>query len=218
MVPKNLNFIRRFNLFLPRFYSLKMSKFDSKEFSNLLTPTVRRIQEVFENNKFEIRICGGAVRDLLQGKQPKDLDFATTALPEQMLDLCSQHDWRTINTNGLSHGTVTIRLDDENFEITTLRIDKVTDGRRASVEFTTDWQLDAERRDLTFNSLFLGLDGTLYDYYNGAEDLKNKRVRFVGDAEKRIQEDYLRILRFRSFVFKNRVPCNWTMLRVAEIA
>ena len=188
----NTNFVR---FYLPRFYSLKMSKFDSKEFNALLTPTVRKIQNVFEDNNFEIRLCGGVVRDLLQGKQPKDIDFATTALPEEMLDLCSEHKWRTINTNGLSHGTVTIRLDEENFEITTLRIDKVTDGRKAEVEFTKDWQQDAERRDLTFNSLFLGLDGTLYDYFNGAEDLKLKRVRFVGDAEKRIQEDYLRILR-----------------------
>ena len=172
-----------------------MSQFSSEEFRKLLCPTVLKLKDVFQQNNYELRLCGGVVRDLLQGKEPKDIDFATTALPEEMLTLCSQNNWRTINVNGLSHGTVTIRLDDINFEITTLRIDKVTDGRRASVEFTTDWKLDAERRDLTFNSLFLGLDGTLYDYFNGERDLRARRVQFVGDAKKRIQEDYLRILR-----------------------
>ncbi|XP_006100556.2 CCA tRNA nucleotidyltransferase 1, mitochondrial [Myotis lucifugus] len=106
---------------------------------------------------------------------------------------------RMINNKGEKHGTVTARLHNENFEITTLRIDVVTDGRHAEVEFTTDWQQDAERRDLTVNSMFLGFDGTLYDYFNGYEDLKNKKVRFVGHAKKRIQEDYLRILRYFRF-------------------
>ena len=79
--------------------------------------------------------------------------------------------------------------------MTTLRIDKVTDGRRAEVEYTKDWKLDANRRDLTINSMFIGLDGTVYDYFNGKEDLDKRRVAFVGVAENRIQEDYLRILR-----------------------
>ncbi|XP_069793060.1 CCA tRNA nucleotidyltransferase 1, mitochondrial isoform X2 [Narcine bancroftii] len=87
----------------------------------------------------------------------------------------------------------------QNFEITTLRVDVATDGRHAEVQFTTDWQTDAERRDLTINSMFLGLDGTLYDYFNGHEDLKNKKIRFVGDPSHRIQEDYLRIMRYFRF-------------------
>ncbi len=82
-----------------------------------------------------------------------------------------------------------------NFEVTTLRIDRVTDGRRAEVEFTTDWKLDANRRDLTVNAMFLDLDGNLYDFFTGKEDLEKRRVAFVGDARVRIQEDYLRILR-----------------------
>jgi len=105
-----------------------------------------------------------------------------------------------INTRGEEHGTITARINDkENYEVTTLRIDKVTDGRHAEVEFTTDWQLDANRRDLTINSMFLGLDGTLHDFFNGEEDLANQRVRFVGDPVNRIQEDYLRILRYFRF-------------------
>ncbi|XP_065135887.1 CCA tRNA nucleotidyltransferase 1, mitochondrial isoform X2 [Paramisgurnus dabryanus] len=110
---------------------------------------------------------------------------------------------RMINNKGEKHGTITCRLHNENFEVTTLRVDVQTDGRHAEVEFTTDWQKDAERRDLTINSMFLGLDGTLYDYFQGYEDLKNKKVRFVGSASLRIQEDYLRILRY--FRFYGRV-------------
>lgn len=102
-----------------------------------------------------------------------------------------------INTNGERHGTVTPRINDkQNFEITTLRIDVLTNGRHAEVEFTTDWELDAYRRDLTINSMFLGFDGTVYDYFNGYEDLMQRRVRFVGDPNLRIKEDYLRILRY----------------------
>ncbi|KAL1782878.1 CCA tRNA nucleotidyltransferase 1, mitochondrial, partial [Sigmodon hispidus] len=104
-----------------------------------------------------------------------------------------------INNKGEKHGTITARLHEGNFEVTTLRIDVTTDGRHAEVQFTTDWQIDAERRDLTINSMFLGFDGTLFDYFNGYADLKNKKVRFVGHAKQRIQEDYLRILRYFRF-------------------
>ncbi|KAM9409943.1 CCA tRNA nucleotidyltransferase 1, mitochondrial isoform 2-T2 [Pholidichthys leucotaenia] len=110
---------------------------------------------------------------------------------------------RMINNKGEKHGTITARLHNENFEVTTLRVDVETDGRHAEVEFTTDWQKDAERRDLTINSMFLGLDGTLYDYYKGYEDLQNRKVQFVGSPKQRIQEDYLRILRY--FRFYGRV-------------
>lgn len=112
---------------------------------------------------------------------------------------------RMINMNGERHGTITARINDkQNFEITTLRIDVLTNGRHAEVQFTTDWQLDAYRRDLTVNSMFLGFDGTVYDYFNGYEDLMERRVRFVGDPDLRIKEDYLRILRY--FRYGRRVP------------
>lgn len=98
---------------------------------------------------------------------------------------------------GERHGTITPRInDEENFEVTTLRIDVKTDGRHAKVEFTTDWLLDANRRDLTINSMFLSFSGKVYDYFFGYEDLMNRRVMFVGDASNRIQEDYLRIMRY----------------------
>ncbi|XP_073501149.1 CCA tRNA nucleotidyltransferase 1, mitochondrial [Phyllobates terribilis] len=171
----------------------------SPEFKALFTEGLKTLTDLFAREKYELRIAGGAVRDLLAGKQPHDVDFATTATPDQMKDLFLKEGIRLINNKGEKHGTVTARINDQNFEVTTLRVDLRTDGRHAEVEFTTDWEQDAERRDLTINSMFLGFDGTLYDYFNGYEDLKNRRIRFVGDPAKRIQEDYLRILRYLRF-------------------
>lgn len=135
--------------------------------------------------------------DLLMQKTPSDLDFATTATPEEMVTMFTTEKIRMFNSNGITHGTVTARInDEENFEITTLRIDVQTDGRRAQVEFTKNWVLDANRRDLTINSMFLGLDGSVYDWFHGYDDLQHRRIAFVGKANERIQEDYLRILRY----------------------
>lgn len=175
----------------------------TSDFQCLFTEGLNGLAEIFQKNNFELRIAGGAVRDLLSGKRPEDVDFATTATPEEMKDMFQAAGVRMINNKGEKHGTITARIHNENFEVTTLRVDVETDGRHAEVEFTTDWQQDAERRDLTINSMFLGLDGTLYDYFEGYEDLKNHKVRFVGSAEQRIQEDYLRILRY--FRFYGRV-------------
>jgi len=180
--------------------TLTMSKINSPYFQDVLTPELNKLSELFNKNGFEIRIAGGAVRDLLMGKSPADVDFATTATPDQMKDMFTKENIRMINALGEKHGTITARINDAvNFEVTTLRIDKVTDGRRAEVEFTKDWQIDANRRDLTINSMFLGLDGTLYDYFDGEQDLKNRVVKFVGNPVTRIQEDYLRILRYFRF-------------------
>lgn len=175
----------------------------TKEFQSLFTDGLNGIADLFRKNQFELRIAGGAVRDLLSGKRPEDVDFATTATPEEMKRMFQAAGIRMINNKGEKHGTITARLHNENFEVTTLRVDVQTDGRHAEVEFTTDWEKDAERRDLTINSMFLGLDGTLYDYFSGYEDLQNRRVQFVGSASLRIQEDYLRILRY--FRFYGRV-------------
>ncbi|XP_049498682.1 CCA tRNA nucleotidyltransferase 1, mitochondrial isoform X1 [Panthera uncia] len=174
-------------------------KLQSPEFQSLFTEGLKSLTDLFVKENHELRIAGGAVRDLLSGVKPQDVDFATTATPAQMKEMFQSAGIRMINNKGEKHGTITARLHEENFEITTLRIDVVTDGRHAEVEFTTDWQKDAERRDLTINSMFLGFDGTLFDYFSGFEDLKNKKVRFVGHAKQRIQEDYLRILRYFRF-------------------
>lgn len=175
-------------------------KLDTPEFKSIFTDELHKLHSIFTQFGYEIRIAGGAVRDLLMGKQPTDLDFATTATPQQMKAMFTDLNVRMINMNGEKHGTITPRINDkENYEITTLRIDVLTDGRHAEVQFTTDWLLDANRRDLTINSMFLGFDGAVYDYFYGYDDLKNHRVVFVGDANTRIQEDYLRILRYFRF-------------------
>uniref|UniRef100_A0A1I8JP46 SET domain-containing protein n=1 Tax=Macrostomum lignano TaxID=282301 RepID=A0A1I8JP46_9PLAT len=157
----------------------------------------------------------GAVRDLLMSKTPHDLDFATTATPEEMVSMFNAEGVRMINSNGLAHGTVTARIGDaENFEFAIVsfwvEIGHHTahrpshDGRHAIVEFTRDWALDASRRDLTINAMFFRLGRpALYDYFNGRNDLATRRVRFVGDAGDRIREDYLRILRY--FRFHGRI-------------
>ncbi|XP_017785229.1 PREDICTED: CCA tRNA nucleotidyltransferase 1, mitochondrial isoform X2 [Nicrophorus vespilloides] len=173
---------------------------NTTEFTSIFTEELNSLSSIFKQYGYEIRIAGGAVRDLLLGKQPKDLDFATTATPDQMKTMFTEENIRMINMNGEKHGTITPRINDkENFEVTTLRIDVVTDGRHAEVQYTTDWFLDANRRDLTINSMFLGFDGTVYDYFYGFDDLQNKRIAFVGEASQRIQEDYLRILRYFRF-------------------
>lgn len=131
---------------------------DTPEYRAILTPPLLKLAKIFTDNQHEIRIAGGAVRDLLMGIAPHDVDFATTATPEQMKTMFTNENIRMINLNGEKHGTITTRVDDaENFEVTTLRVDVVTDGRQAVVEYTQDWQLDASRRDLTINALFLGL-------------------------------------------------------------
>ncbi|XP_014205866.1 CCA tRNA nucleotidyltransferase 1, mitochondrial [Copidosoma floridanum] len=177
---------------------------DTPEFKSIFTPELETLADMFKRHKHELRIAGGAVRDILMGINPKDVDFATTATPNQMKEMFEKEEVRMINTNGEKHGTVTSRINDkENFEVTTLRVDVATDGRHANVEFTTDWLLDASRRDLTINSMFLDLDGKVYDYFYGYDHLMQKKVTFVGDPARRIEEDFLRI--FRYFRFYGRI-------------
>ncbi|KAA0200902.1 hypothetical protein HAZT_HAZT004669 [Hyalella azteca] len=174
-------------------------KVSDAELSLVLRPAVQQLSSIFAKHQHELRVAGGAVRDLLSGLVPHDLDFATTATPDEMKKMFEEEGVRMINETGEKHGTITARIDDENFECTTLRIDIKTDGRHAVVRFTKDWYLDANRRDLTINSMFMGMDGTVYDYFDGKRHLDEHRVEFVGDPDTRIQEDYLRILRYFRF-------------------
>jgi tRNA nucleotidyltransferase (CCA-adding enzyme) len=185
----------------------KIEKLNSPEFEKIMTADLKYLFDLFKNYSYELRIAGGAVRDLLMAKLPHDIDFATTATPDQMKEMFQTENIRMINTNGEKHGTITVRLNEkENYEITTLRIDIVTDGRHAEVQFTEDWRLDSNRRDLTVNSIFLASNGEIIDFFNGYEDIKMRRIRFVGEPNKRIQEDYLRILRY--FRFYGRICMN----------
>jgi len=179
-------------------FNSTVDKLDSPEFKSVLTSELFTVTKPFQEQGFDIRIVGGAVRDILLGIQPKDVDLGTNATPSEMIALFKQYKVHYIET-GLQHGTITAHVNKRDFEVTTLRIDAETDGRHAKVQFTHDWKLDAERRDLTFNAMSLGLDGSLFDYFDGREDLFSHRVRFVGDPRLRIQEDYLRILRYFRF-------------------
>eukprot|EP00049_Salpingoeca_infusionum_P007554 m.122830 g.122830 ORF g.122830 m.122830 type:complete len:437 (+) comp13741_c0_seq8:130-1440(+) len=161
-------------------------------------PAVQKLTSVFKENQFEIRLVGGAVRDILIGRWPHDYDFATDALPEQVQTILEAADIRMFLA-GLKHGTVTAIMGSGTYEITTLRKDTVTDGRHADVEYTKDWRVDAERRDLTINAMSMSMDGTIFDYFGGKEDLAQQRIAFVGDPVQRIKEDYLRVLRYFRF-------------------
>lgn len=146
-----------------------------------------------------IRWVGGAVRDTLLGVDVSDIDCATTHLPDAVIDRCKAAGIRTVPT-GIEHGTVTALLDDGNVEITTLRRDVSTDGRRATVAFAGEWQEDAARRDFTINALYAHPETLeVSDFFGGLEDLAARRVRFIGDARERIAEDHLRILRYYRF-------------------
>jgi poly(A) polymerase len=141
------------------------------------------------------RAVGGAVRNALVGRPVADVDIATDARPEHVMRAAAAAGLKAIPT-GLAHGTVTVVAGERCYEITTLRRDVETHGRHATVAFTDDWAEDARRRDFTLNALYCGADGTLFDPLGGYPDLAARRVRFIGDARRRIREDYLRILRF----------------------
>jgi len=144
------------------------------------------------------RFVGGCVRDAIAGRKVRDVDIATPLPPERVIAALEKAGVRAVPT-GIEHGTVTAVCAGEHFEITTLRMDVETYGRHARVAYTDDWMADASRRDLTMNAIFLDPDGALYDPFSGVEDLRAGRVRFVGEAEARIEEDVLRLLRFFRF-------------------
>lgn len=144
------------------------------------------------------RFVGGCVRNALMGEAVRDIDIATTETPESAKELLEAKGIKVVPT-GIGHGTITAVTPTRHFEITTLRVDVATDGRRADVAFTGDWLADAQRRDFTMNALYCDADGTVHDPLGGREDLKARRVRFIGDPHERIREDYLRILRFFRF-------------------
>jgi poly(A) polymerase len=157
-------------------------------------PGVERVWAVLP----EARIAGGAVRDHLLSVPVADVDFASPLLPQAVMQRLRDAGIKCVPT-GLDHGTVTAVIGKRGFEITTLRRDIETDGRHATVAFTDDWQQDAARRDFTINAMSMTQDGTVFDYFGGQADLQAGIVRFVGTAELRIAEDYLRILRFFRF-------------------
>ncbi len=163
------------------------------------------VKKIFDSiNNFstsaEIRYVGGCIRKIIKGEPVDDIDLATNLNPQQVIDILKSNNINYYET-GIEHGTITAIIDGYNFEITSLREDVVTDGRHAQVKFSTDWKKDALRRDFTINAIYSDVDGNLFDPFNGKDDLEKGLIKFIGDPEQRIKEDYLRILRYFRFYF-----------------
>ena len=179
-------------------------------------PSARAVISALEAEGAEVRFVGGCVRNALLGLPVADVDIATPDPPETVIRLLRAAGLKAVPT-GIDHGTVTAVADHKPFEVTTLRVDVETYGRHARVAFTDDWQADAARRDLTMNALSCRPDGTLFDYFGGLDDLHAGRIRFVGDARARVEEDYLRLLRFFRFqALYGKVPADPAILAIAE--
>lgn len=161
-------------------------------------PGLTRVLDLLNADGGEGRVVGGAVRNSLMGMPVGDIDLATTLLPTDVMARAKAAGIKAVPT-GIDHGTVTLVVDGRAYEVTTLRRDIETDGRHAQVAFGTDWQEDAERRDLTINALYVDRAGQVIDLVGGLDDIEARRVRFIGEAERRIAEDYLRVLRFFRF-------------------
>ena len=160
--------------------------------------SVIKLYQLLINYGGQVRFIGGAVRDIIIGKEVADIDLATNLLPEKIESILQENQLKYFSI-GKEFGTITALINEQKIEITTLRKDINCDGRYAKVIFTDNWQEDAQRRDFTINALSADLDGNIYDYFDGIRDLKQRKVRFIGEPELRIREDYLRILRFFRF-------------------
>ena len=162
--------------------------------------SVEKLFKVIEgfSDTSEIRYVGGCVRKILYSEEVDDIDLAVNLSPDQVSEILKKKNIKFYIT-GIDHGTITALIDKKKFEITSLRKDISTDGRHAKVEFSNNWYEDASRRDFTINSIYADIQGNLYDPFDGKKDIKNGEIRFIGEADKRIKEDYIRILRYVRF-------------------
>ncbi len=175
----------------------------SKKIINLSKKNqVKKIFDCINNfsTESEIRYVGGCIRKIIKGETVDDIDLATNLNPQQVCDVLKKSNINFYKT-GIKHGTITAEIDNYHFEITSLREDIQTDGRHAQVKFSTDWKKDALRRDFTINAIYSDVDGNLFDPFDGKNDLDKGILKFIGEPEKRIKEDYLRILRYFRFYF-----------------
>ena len=187
---------------LTKIFSSK-NDLSSKEVSFLEIAKTTKVSDLFKvisnyNDLSEIRYVGGCVRKILNNEKFDDIDLATNLKPDEVKE-CLENNNIDFFETGIDHGTITARIDEKNFEITSLRKDVSTDGRRAVVEFTNEWTEDALRRDFTINSIYADKEGNLFDPNDGVKDLENGKIEFIGDPEKRVKEDNLRILRYVRF-------------------
>jgi poly(A) polymerase len=183
------------------FFRSRNLDYISKNLINLTTQTpAKRIFEALNtySESSEVRYVGGCVRKVIKKEIVDDIDLATNLVPSEVCDALKKQNINFYET-GIQHGTITAIIDDHKYEITSLRKDVSTDGRHAKVEFSSDWNEDAARRDFTINSIYSDKDGNLFDPYNGKKDLESGNINFIGESENRIKEDYLRILRYVRF-------------------
>jgi tRNA nucleotidyltransferase/poly(A) polymerase len=184
-----------------------------------ITTPVKKIFEAINSHtsESEIRYVGGCLRKILNNEKVDDIDLATNLNPIEVAEILKKN---KINfyESGIEHGTITAILDDHKFEITSLREDIFTDGRHAKVKFSKDWKKDAARRDFTINSIYADLDGNIFDPHNGKKDIEMGQVNFIGNPEKRIKEDYLRILRYlRFFLNYSKQPHKEEIIKTIKI-
>ena len=187
---------------LTKIFSSK-NDLSSKEVSFLEIAKTTKVFDLFKvisnySDSSEIRYVGGCVRKILNNEKFDDIDLATNLKPDEVKECLKNNNIDFFET-GIDHGTITARIDEKNFEITSLRKDVSTDGRRAVVEFTNEWTEDALRRDFTINSIYADKEGNLFDPNDGVKDLERGKVEFIGDPEQRVKEDYLRVLRYIRF-------------------
>jgi len=205
---------------LTKFFSQK-NELSSKEISFLEITKTTKVSELFNvisnyNDQGEIRYVGGCVRKILNNEKFDDIDLATNLKPEEVKECLKNNNIDFFET-GIEHGTITARIEERNFEITSLRKDVSTDGRRAVVEFTNQWMEDSLRRDFTINSIYADKEGNLFDPNDGVKDLENGKIQFIGDPEKRVKEDYLRILRYvRFFLNYSRQEHNLNVIKIIK--
>ena len=183
----SFNFINKLKRNLFPFYKNKELRF-----------VFNKLQEGFPDETVTARFVGGCVRKHLTNEKVDDIDIATILSTQEIKEKFKDTKFKVVET-GIKHGTITLISKDFKLELTTLRKDVETDGRHAEVEYISDWQLDSERRDFTINAIYLDINGKIFDPQMGTVDLRNNNIKFIGDPQKRIEEDYLRIIRFIRF-------------------
>ena len=182
------------------------------------TPVVKIFDAInSHSSESEIRYVGGCIRKIINGEKVDDIDLASNLEPKEICEVLKKNNINYYET-GIEHGTITAVIDRYKFEITTLREDISSDGRHAKVKFSKNWKDDASRRDFTINSIYSDRDGNLFDPYDGKKDLENGKVNFIGDTEKRIKEDYLRILRYiRFYLNYSKQPHNLKTIKLLKM-
>jgi len=206
LLNKIFSFSKNLNEQATSFETLKKSKAINQLFSAI---------ESYSKNS-EIRYVGGCIRKILNNEKIDDIDFAVNLKPNECIEALNKKNIKFYET-GIDHGTLTAIIDNYKFEITSLRKDLNTDGRHAEVTFSTDWHEDASRRDFTINSIYSDIDGNLYDPFDGKKHLQIGKIEFIGNSEKRIKEDYLRILRYiRFFINYSKLPHNEKVKKIIK--